>query len=658
VRPLAWLGACFLALSTLTRLALRIVSGAGAHDGVLGELRIFAVGAAYDALTFVYFAWPLVLLLWLLPRGWLALRRGKWTTEVLCFVLLAVLLFTAVAEWTFWDEFQTRFNFIAVDYLVYTTEVLGNIRQSYPVGKILAALAFVAVGVAWATRRARQATDDSMAFAQRSAIVGVWLLATVAGTWLVDGDMKDAGRNSYADELAGNGIYQFFSAYRNASLDYDRYYRTVPESEAVAQVRRALATPDATFLSTQGIDRRIHNARPERRLNVVLVSVESLSADYSGTYGNPESLTPELDALTRDSLVFTRLYASGTRTVRGLEALALSVPPTPGESIVKRPGNKGLFSLADVFNAKGYDSEFLYGGYGAFDDMNAFFAGNGYGVHDRTEIPDARIHHENVWGVADEDLYSLALDRFDRAHAAGKPFFAHLMTTSNHRPYTFPQGRGPWPQKQRTSAVRYTDWAIGDFVRRARTHSWFKDTVFVFTADHCAMSAGKAVLPAFRYRIPLWVYAPGHVQPGTFDGLMGQIDIAPTVLGLLGMDYDSRFYGVDVFEHAPNRAFIGTYQLLGYLRDDRLVQLAPHRHVASLLPAMRADLAQPAIADAPTHTLQAISFYEAAAHAFRDGGMRSFDRTPPPHDVEPTKAVPTVQANAPVHEAPRQRTAG
>ena len=123
-----------------------------------------------------------------------------------------------------------------------------------------------------------------MPFARRSAFVVAWLLATLAGTWLVDGEMKDRGSNSYADELAGNGIYQFFAAYRNASLDYDRFYRTVPADEALAQVRRSLATPDATFLSARGIDRHIHNARPERRLNVVLVSVESLSADYSGTY--------------------------------------------------------------------------------------------------------------------------------------------------------------------------------------------------------------------------------------------------------------------------------------------------------------------------------------------------------------------------------------
>src|SRR5690606_4054226 len=126
------------------------------------------------------------------------------------------------------------------------------------------------------------------------------------------------------------------------------------------------------FDGPTGIARHIHNPAPERRLNVVLISVESLSAEYSGTYGRAPSLTPQLDALTPDSLVFSNLYASGTRTVRGLEALALSVPPTPGESIFQRADNAGLFSLASVFNRKGYQSQFLYGGYGAFDDMNAF----------------------------------------------------------------------------------------------------------------------------------------------------------------------------------------------------------------------------------------------------------------------------------------------
>ena len=609
----------------LTRLALLIATGSGVPASPGYWLYAFAVGLGYDLLAFVYFAWPLVLLLWLLPRRWLARRPGIALVSGLSLLLLFVLLFVAVSEWTFWEEFQARFNFIAVDYLVYTTEVIGNIRESYPVGWILSGLAALGITVFAATRRWRLVRNDSARYGARTLVVTGWLVLSVLGTWLVTGEMKDRTDNSYVNELAGNGIYQFFAAYRSASLDYDRYYRTLPIDEAFAQVRRQLTTPDATFDGPTGIARHIHNAAPERRLNVVLISVESLSAEFSGTYGRKQSLTPQLDALSKESLLFTDLYANGTRTVRGLEALALSVPPTPGESIVKREHNEGLFSLASVFNGKGYVSQFLYGGYGAFDNMNQFFGSNGYEVHDREEIPKESIHHANIWGVADEDLYTMAMQQFDRVHADGKPFFAHVMTTSNHRPYTFPAGRGAWPQGKRESAVAYTDWAIADFLRRARSHPWFANTIFVITADHCASSGGIAALPVFRYRIPMWIYSPGNIAPGRFTELISQVDIAPTILGMLGMDYDSQFYGVDVFQRPPDsaRAFIGTYQLLGYLRNGKLVQLSPHRKVETLQPTYDSDMPQPMVADDAQLTLEAVSNYQTAAYRFEHGLMKA-----------------------------------
>lgn len=624
-RPLLWFSLCFFGISSATRLTLLAIS----HDGIplqLGNLAyVLGFGFGFDLLTLLYFAIPLLGLLWLLPAGWLQRKRGRFPVALLCFALLFALLFIAVAEWTFWEEFQARFNFIAVDYLVYTTEVIGNIRESYPVGWILTAITVLSAAVFFGTSRWRVPSRDDMPFAARSMFAVVWLACTALGTWLVSGDMKDRTDNTYVNELAGNGIYQFFAAYRSASLDYVRYYRTVPIADAWAQMRHQLATPDATFLAPTGIARHIHSAAPEQRLNVVLISVESFSAEFSGTYGRADSLTPQLDALTPRSLLFTDLWATGTRTVRGLEALSLSVPPTPGESIVKREHNEGLATLGQIFRDKGYDSQFLYGGYGAFDNMNYYFSHNGYDVHDRTDIPNQSIHHENVWGVADEDLYTMALRRFDADAAAGKPFFAHIMTTSNHRPYTFPAGRGPWPQGKRESAVAYTDWAIGDFLRRAASKPWYRNTLFVITADHCASSAGIAALPAFRYRIPLWIFAPGgQVPPGRHTRMTSQIDIPPTVLGLLGMDYNSLFYGMDVFQQSPGdeRAYIGTYQLLGYLKHGKLVQLSPHRQVDTLQPAYLRDQPQPAIAEDPVLTLQAISAYQTAAAEFASGGMR------------------------------------
>ena len=389
----------FLAAATLTRLALWCAAMAQEALGLRDTLFAFAAGLGYDLVTFLYFGTPLLLWVWLVPRRLQRSAAGRAAQALLCFVLLAAIACMAVAEWAFWQEFETRFNFIAVDYLVYTTEVLGNLRESYPVPALLAGVLAAAAATWWLGRRAFAACDDETGFAARSATAGLWLLLATTATLGVSADLKDGGDDAYAGELAGNGIYQFFAAYRTATLDYERFYPTAPLPEAFATLRTLLDTPDAHFTGSDphDITRDIRNAAPERRLNVVLLSVESLSAWYSGTYGRADTLTPELDRLARESLVFTRLFASGTRTVRGMEALALSVPPTPGESIVRRPHNEGLFSLAEVFNRKGYASKFLYGGYGAFDDMNRFFGANGYEVRDRAAIPAAEVHHANIW---------------------------------------------------------------------------------------------------------------------------------------------------------------------------------------------------------------------------------------------------------------------
>lgn len=623
--PLLWLCALFLLIALGTRLVLLVAARDGIEWFSIEALRVLAIGAGYDLVTLVYFALPMVLVLCVLPVRWLQGRIGRTSIVCIAAICAGVLLFVAVAEWTFWEEFQARFNFIAVDYLVYTTEVIGNIRESYPVGWILAALALM-LALTLASSRRWLRVRHVAPWRLRLGVLAGWLVAAVVLTASVRADLKDHGANQYGNELAGNGIYQFFAAFRNASLDYARFYATLPEDDAYAVLRGQLATPSSRFLGDApgDITRAIDSAGRERRLNVVLISIESLSASFSGQFGRNPSLTPELDRLAPETLAFSQLYASGTRTVRGLEALALSVPPTPGESIVKRSGNEGLFSLATVFNDKGYRSEFLYGGYGVFDNMNHFFGSNGYEVHDRADIAADNIHHANIWGVADEDLYSLTLAQLDRAHADGRPLFAHVMTTSNHRPYTFPEGRIDAPQGERDSAVRYTDWAIGDFLRRARAKPWFRDTVFVITADHCASSGGIAQLPVFRYHIPLWIYAPGHVAPGRVDRMVAQIDIGPTILGLLGFDYVSAFYGIDALQPGAKRemALIGNYQRLGYLRDGKLVELSPRQGIDSVQPAYDSNIAQPPLPVDNAQVREAIAYYQTASDRFLSGAMR------------------------------------
>ena len=370
------------------------------------------------------------------------------------------------------------------------------------------------------------------------------------------------------------------------------------------------------------IDRDVAGRGDERHLNVVLISVESLSAEFMSAFGNRENLTPNLDRLAGESLFFTRLYATGLRTVRGLEAITLSVPPTPGNSIIKRPNNENLATLGEVFKERGYEPLFLYGGYGYFDNMNAFFGGNGYTVVDRTAIAKDRIHHENIWGVADEDLYSMALEQLDRRHAANKLFFAHIMTTSNHRPFTYPPGRIDIPSgTSRAGAVKYTDWALHEFIRQARERPWFKDTVFVILADHTASGRGKTDLPVENFHIPLLVWSPGNIKPARIDTLASQIDVGPTLLALLNFSYRSRFFGHDIIHDGPGhqRAFMANYQTVGYMEGGVLVELRPQRRWRLI----DVDTGKERAADERgMHYLEeAVSYYQAASEAYRSGSL-------------------------------------
>lgn len=548
-------------------------------------LKAAAMGLVFDLATLSYGLLPLALYLLLAPRRLIDARLHGWMLRLLFFLFSATLLFDAAAEYFFFDEFGARFNFIAVDYLIYTTEVIGNIRESYPLGPIFAAIGTGALLATWLLRhRLNQAA--SITFSGRFRRAGaLLLLPSLLALAAINVSHTAISTNNFANELAGNGIYNLVAAFRNNELNFSRFYRTAPQEQVLVQLRSLIAERNNRFVShdSHRFTRRIEAEGPKRRLNLIVVIEESLSASFLGSYGNQEGLTPNLDRLAAQSLRFTNLYATGTRTVRGLEALALSIPPLPGTSIVKRPNNGGFRSWGEIMREQGYDTKYIYAGYGYFDNMNAFFSGNGFEVVDRADFAKNEINFANVWGVSDEDLFRKVIREAAASHATGRPFFSMVMTTSNHRPYTYPEGRIDIPSKTgRKGGVKYADYAIGRFMAEARQEPWFKDTIFVIVADHCASSAGKTGIPVKKYEIPLLVHAPQHIKPGTVDHLMSQIDVAPTILGLLNQSYDSDFLGRDIFKAdgtAP-RAFISTYQKLGYLTEDRLLVLGPQKYAA------------------------------------------------------------------------------
>ena len=616
---LSWLLVFFL-----TRTVLLLSHLADADAGLFDVMRLYGIGLVYDLSFLLYAALPLALYVLLCPRRLWRSKGHTFFLHALTGVVLFAMLFVAVAEWLFWDEFGVRFNFIAVDYLVYSEEVINNILESYPIYPLLAFLVVVAIAATVALKPTLKRALAAPLLQKSAALlyVGALALAAFAVSGVIGQNFPlGMGGNVFQRELASNGPFQFFAAFRNNELDYQQFYATLPDPRVAALLRAELTEPIARFVGSDPLDirRAIDNPGLEQRRNLVLVTIESLSAKYLGSFGDRRGLTPNLDALRQQSLFFSNFYATGTRTDRGLEAITLSMPPTPGRSIVKRIGREsGYASLGQQLQAKGYDSVFVYGGRGYFDNMNAFFGGNGYRIVDQTSVTEDEMQFQNAWGMADEDLYAQAMKIADQDHAAGKPFFLQLMTTSNHRPYTYPDGRIDIPSgRGRDGAVKYTDYAIGQFLERAREQPWFNNTVFVFVADHTAGSAGKEDLPVANYLIPLFILAPGLVVPHEVSTLSSQIDLAPTLLALLNMDYVSTFYGRDVLsdESRAGRALIGNYQHLGLFDGKDLAILSPrrgmrrHEDALGLSHETKVDSQDPLLS-------RDIAYYQGASHAF------------------------------------------
>jgi phosphoglycerol transferase MdoB-like AlkP superfamily enzyme len=553
--------------------------------------------------------------------------RNKWRTVVLksyLFVVIFLLLFNAISEFFFWDEFATRYNFIAVDYLIYSNEVIGNIQESYPIAWILLGIAAISVFIFIpAQKYIGIAVRSNISVRQKMIWVIALFILPLITYFFLNNRIKRFSSNEYANELAGNGLYEFGAAFWNNELDFYKFYQSLSNEEAFAILKEELAAT-GTFTTNQpfNIERQITYTEPEKKMNIVLISVESFSAEFMKTFGNNQNLTPQLDSLAQHSLFFTNFYASGTRTVRGLEALSLAIAPTPGQSIVKRPNNDSLFSLGSVFKSKGYITQYLYGGYSYFDNMKTFFGGNGYDVIDRSALQANEITFANIWGVADEDMFTHTIKQLDSNYTKGKPFFSHIMTVSNHKPFTYPDGKIDIPSstQSREGAVKYTDYAIGRFLKDVQNKPWFNNTIFVIVADHCASAAGKTSLPVTGYHIPLLIYSPANIQPQKVDALMSQIDVAPTILGLLKFNYKSKFFGQDIFAlpAEKRRAFISTYQGLGYLKNGNLIVQSPLKQIKQYKP----DFITGSATQTPTDEQlkkQAQAYYQCAYYLLKNG---------------------------------------
>lgn len=605
-------------------------------------LKIFGEGLLFDFGVAVFFCVPYALYLLLFPVKWSNTIINKVITYTVFFIAALIIMFSFFAEFTFWQEFESRFNFIAVDYLIYTFEVINNINESYPLPILISTMLIAVSIIVWTFYKKKifaNTFNGKEAFVKRLVISGTVIGLSFIYAFFIKNSLAENGSNRYQDELSKAGIYSFFAAFKNNELSYDHFYKTIDNITAFNLARNQFADSNTTFINDGlSVERKIGNNPSPQMPNVIMVTIESFSADFMGRFGNTNKLTPVLDSLAGEGVFFTSMYATGTRTVRGMEALSLAIPPTPGSSIVRRPYNDNLTTIGYIFQQKGYKTGFFYGGDGYFDNMNMYFGNNGYAVTDkrrnslvkdnfkatRTTIPDSSIQFKNAWGICDEDLYDAVIRDADAKNSQNKPFYDFVMTTSNHRPFTYPEGKIDIPSGSgRDGAVKYTDYAIGEFLKKAKQKPWFANTVFIFIADHCANSAGKNEIDIAKYHIPAIIYNLPAQAPSTIAAMCSQIDLYPTLFHLLNWNYTSNLYGQNVLSNNYKpRILLGTYQKLGYLKNDTFIVLGPQQKIEAYQ-YNKIKNEQVPLTKAPVNLAnEAIANYQTAYYLFKNGGLK------------------------------------
>jgi|TARA_R110000851_G_scaffold204789_1_gene356665 phosphoglycerol transferase MdoB-like AlkP superfamily enzyme len=328
----------------------------------------------------------------------------------------------------------------------------------------------------------------------------------------------------------------------------------------------------------------IHQAtvKRDKPLNLVIILQESLGATFVKSLGGEYAVTPHLERLKQKGWWFEQLYATGTRSVRGIEAIISGYLPTPARSVVKLSlSQQNFFTIADLLKQRGYFTEFIYGGESHFDNMASFFIGNGF-----ESVIDQHDYENPVftgsWGVSDEDLLNKAHQQLQQKQAEGKPYFSLVFSSSNHSPYEFPDGRIELdnPVKQsNTNAVKYADYALGQFFDKAMQSDYWENTLFLVIADHDLNVYGDALVPIERFQIPGLILG-ADIKPRSIATIASQIDMAPTLLSLMGISAETPMIGRDLTveseQQSIGRALMQFADNYALMQGENVTVLRPH----------------------------------------------------------------------------------
>jgi phosphoglycerol transferase MdoB-like AlkP superfamily enzyme len=548
---------------------------------------VFLQGIRFDLILLGFFLiWPVLLIPFLCTSGimlrwW---RRGLLGYFLAC---LGATVFLEVSTMPFIDQFDARPNRLFFEYLAYPKEIVSTLQAAY-LPEITAAILLIAATI-WIAQRLlagrikaspRVRLGSTLIMTPLLAVACLALMRSTFDHRAVNPSTVALSTDPMVNDLALNSPYSVLYAFVEEQTDGDGSFRysDMPPDEVVGTVRSEMHIDPTSFVdpAVPTLHRQTATRNYARPKNLVIILEESLGAEFVGSLGGLP-LTPRIDELSKQGLWFENLYATGIRSVRGIEAVITGFTPTPARSTVKLGGSqRDFFTLAELLQGFGYETSFIYGGESQFDNMRRFFMNNGFQkVIDEKDYNDAVFF--GSWGASDEDLFRYAHKEFSQI--TDRPFFSLVFTTSNHTPYEFPDGRIElYDQEKATvnNAVKYADYAVGQFIDQAKASSYWKDTVFIIVSDHNSRVYGPDVVPVDHFHIPALILG-ADIEPQVYEPVASQIDLAPTVLSLIGISSTHPMIGHDLtrpeFADIEGRAIMQFVSTQGYMQGNDIVVL-------------------------------------------------------------------------------------
>ena len=591
LKPLLRFTIILISIFITSRIALLFWQHSRLNDGdiwpiISGAIRIDLSSIGYLATIGVF-----ILILNVVARHKTELFQRIFTLYGSSVVTVVVIVEASTPA--FINQYDVRPNRLYIEYLDYPQEVFSMLVHGH-LFAMLSTLLLASLTSVYSYRLLCRAFTQPQSL-KKASNLPILMAALIICLFAARGTLSHRPLNpalvyfsqdSLVNSLVLNSTYSVAFALKNMGNEKSasNLYGTMPRQQIIDTVKKASYRKQFV---TGNIPTLAHN-KPfvsGVKKNLVIILEESLGARFVGELGGLD-ITPELDELYQQGWGFDNLYATGTRSVRGIEAITTGFTPSPSRSVVKLSKSQhNFFSLADVLSQEGYKTQFIYGGESHFDNMKSFFLGNGF-----NDIVDIN-HIENPqfissWGVSDEDLFNQADKELTKLSNSTEPFFSLVFTSSNHDPFDIPQGKVSLPKGhnpenyKRDLAIKYADYALGKFINKAKTRSYWENTVFLVVADHDVRVFGSEPVPLKSFHIPA-VVLNSDMKSKRDPRLVSQIDLPVTLLSLLGIDQATPMLGFDLTKSYPvERAMMQYYDNFAYLENERAVILMPNQQTS------------------------------------------------------------------------------